>query len=60
MALLAEVYRGAMGVERDLALVALFEYRAAQKGICPDGTRLVEGLVQGNENVCVQMDDRRQ
>lgn len=39
----------------DAGLTALFEYRAAQHHVCPDGTR----LVQGAENVCVTPDDPR-
>lgn len=53
--LLATYYRGGETVERDPALVALFEYRAAQRGLCPEGTRLVRGA----ENVCVAPNDPR-
>lgn len=53
---LARLYRGDEGVDRDAALVAFFEYRAAQTGVCPNGTR----LVRGTENVCVDpLDPRR-
>jgi hypothetical protein len=53
---LAWLYRGHAGIERDSALVAFFEYRAAQRGVCPEGTR----LVLGTENVCVDPLDPRQ
>lgn len=53
---LAGLYRGSEGVDRDAALVAFFEYRAAQRGLCPEGTR----LVHGTENVCVDLLDPRQ
>jgi hypothetical protein len=53
---LARLYRGNEGVDRDWALVAFFEYRAAQTGVCPEGTR----LVRGPENVCVDPLDPRQ
>lgn len=52
---LAELYRGESGVGRDMALVSWFEYRAAQRGLCPPGTR----LVRGTEHVCVTPDDPR-
>lgn len=52
----ADLYRGKDGTEKDSAMVAMFEYRAAQQGLCPDGTR----LVRGTENVCVDpLDPRR-
>ncbi len=54
---LADLYRGGGRgrPSRDVALATLFEYRAAQQGLCPDGTRLVSGI----EKVCVTPDDPR-
>jgi hypothetical protein len=46
---LARLYDGDEERPRDAALVAFFEYRAAQRGVCPEGLRLVRGV----ENVCV-------
>lgn len=51
----ANLYRGGRGFEKDAAMVAIFEYRAAQRGLCPDGAR----LVRGTENVCVDPLDAR-
>jgi TPR repeat protein len=52
---LAQLYRGTGGIDHDHALVAYFEYRAAQLGLCPPHT----DLVRGAENVCVDSSDPR-
>jgi MFS family permease len=53
---LADLYRSDKGDRKgDAGMAALFEYRAAQHNVCPDGTR----LVHGTENVCVTPDDMR-
>ena len=53
---LSALYRGAERPEkRDMALVALYEYRAAQRGLCPGHARLVRGA----ENICVEPGDPR-
>lgn len=52
---LADLYRGDGGVDRDVALVAFFEYRAAQRGFCPEGTR----LVPGRDDTCLGPTDPR-
>lgn len=52
---LAWLYRGNQGIDRDAGMVAIMEYRAAQRGLCPEGTR----LVNGTENVCVDPSDPR-
>ncbi|MBK8252772.1 MAG: hypothetical protein IPK82_08905 [Polyangiaceae bacterium] len=53
--LLASYYRGELGAPYDPALVALFEYRAAQKEMCPPGT----SLIGGSEKLCVPPTDSR-
>lgn len=53
---LSALYRGEERPEkRDMALVVLYEYRAAQGGLCPGHARLVRGA----ENVCVTPGDPR-
>ena len=52
---LARMYRGSDGIDHDHAMVAYFEYRAAQLGLCPPRTRLLRGA----ENVCVDDSDPR-
>lgn len=52
---IADLYRGGTAVNRDAGMVAFFEYRAAQRGLCPDGQR----LLRARENVCVGPLDAR-
>ena len=54
---LSRLWRGEdrAGEPRDVAMASLYEYRAAQRGVCPEGQRLVTGA----ENVCVLPGDPR-
>jgi len=54
----AKMYSGTQDVGRDAGMVALFEYRAAQRRVCPLGTILAEDVVN-RENVCVAPSDPR-
>lgn len=57
----AKLYSGTPDTKRDAGVVALFEYRAAQRGVCRLGTVLAHANGAGGplENVCVSPDDRR-
>lgn len=52
---IADLYRGSAEADRDAGMVAFFEYRAAQRGLCPEGQR----LARSRGNVCVAPDDPR-
>lgn len=57
----ARLYSGTQEAKRDAAMVALFEYRAAQRGLCPAGQVLIGQYtaLSGDEKVCVSPSDPR-
>lgn len=54
---LSRLWRGEdrSGDARDVGMAVVYEYRAAQRGVCPEG----KWLVTGAENVCVSQGDPR-